>query len=267
MNGKNRCGWCGADPLYVAYHDEEWGVPVRDDRTLFEFLILEGAQAGLSWSTILNKRQGYRRLYDGFDPELVARYGETKVAELLTTRGKLKEARKEHELAVEAREAHLSPSHPIALKSRRLLDNFIRQHASVDEIERRLLDAVAAAEEAAHGGGGKGQDAVVAALQRLADHYKGSGRNADALLHLARALTLARALDAAGKGGDQVGGLLNAMSHIHYAAGRLAEAHTLLSEAVRRVVAQQERGEAVKPQQLEWLKGATKALRVIETEL
>ncbi len=81
---KERCGWCGTDELYVAYHDEEWGVPVWDDRTLFEFLILEGAQAGLSWSTILNKRMGYRRLYDGFDPELVAHYGEAKVAELLT---------------------------------------------------------------------------------------------------------------------------------------------------------------------------------------
>jgi DNA-3-methyladenine glycosylase I len=67
----------------VAYHDLEWGVPVRDDRTLFEFLVLEGAQAGLSWSTILKKREGYRRLYDGFDPERVARYDDAKVAELL----------------------------------------------------------------------------------------------------------------------------------------------------------------------------------------
>ena len=81
---KRRCGWCGSDPFYVAYHDLEWGVPVRDDRTLFEFLILEGAQAGLSWSTILNKREGYRRLYEGFDPGLVARYDDAKVAELLT---------------------------------------------------------------------------------------------------------------------------------------------------------------------------------------
>jgi DNA-3-methyladenine glycosylase I len=84
MAEKERCGWCGTDELYVAYHDEEWGVPVRDDRTLFEFLILEGAQAGLSWSTILNKRKGYRRLYDAFDPELVARYDDAKVAGLLT---------------------------------------------------------------------------------------------------------------------------------------------------------------------------------------
>ncbi|MGD8439537.1 MAG: DNA-3-methyladenine glycosylase I, partial [Holophagae bacterium] len=70
-------------PRYVAYHDHEWGVPVRDDRTLFEFLVLEGAQAGLAWSTILNKRDGYRRLYDGFDPDTVAGYDDAKLAELL----------------------------------------------------------------------------------------------------------------------------------------------------------------------------------------
>ncbi len=84
MVDKERCGWCGIDPVYVAYHDDDWGVPVRDDRTLFEFLILEGAQAGLSWSTILNKRAGYRRLYDDFDPQLVVRYDDAKVAELLS---------------------------------------------------------------------------------------------------------------------------------------------------------------------------------------
>lgn len=84
MSDPIRCGWCGTDDLYVRYHDEEWGVPVRDDRTLFEFLILEGAQAGLSWSTILNKREGYRRLYDGFDAKIVARYDDEKGAELLS---------------------------------------------------------------------------------------------------------------------------------------------------------------------------------------
>ena len=83
----NRCGWCGDDPLYVAYHDEEWGVPVYDDRTLFEFLILEGAQAGLSWSTILKKRAGYREAFDGFDPSKVARYDDRKTAELLANPG------------------------------------------------------------------------------------------------------------------------------------------------------------------------------------
>jgi len=67
-----RCGWCGTDPLYVAYHDEEWGVPVHDDRRLFEKLVLEGAQAGLSWITILRKREAYRRLYHGFDVQRVA---------------------------------------------------------------------------------------------------------------------------------------------------------------------------------------------------
>ena len=82
-----RCSWCGDDPLYVAYHDEEWGVPVYDDRTLFEFLILEGAQAGLSWSTILKKREGYRAAFDGFDPTIVARYDERKTAELLADPG------------------------------------------------------------------------------------------------------------------------------------------------------------------------------------
>ena len=87
MTDRTRCGWCGADPLYVAYHDDEWGVPVFDDQTLFEFLILEGAQAGLSWSTILNKREGYRRAFDGFDAARVALYDGTKIASLLTDPG------------------------------------------------------------------------------------------------------------------------------------------------------------------------------------
>ena len=81
---RTRCPWCGDDPLYVAYHDREWGVPVRDDRTLFEFLILEGAQAGLSWITILRKREGYRRAFDGFDPQRVARFDEVRILELLS---------------------------------------------------------------------------------------------------------------------------------------------------------------------------------------
>ena len=82
-----RCNWAGSEALYVAYHDEEWGVPVHDDRTLFEFLVLEGAQAGLSWSTILRKRENYRLAFDGFDPLIVAQYGEVKVAELLNNAG------------------------------------------------------------------------------------------------------------------------------------------------------------------------------------
>ncbi|HEY6078885.1 MAG TPA: DNA-3-methyladenine glycosylase I [Polyangiaceae bacterium] len=85
--GKPRCGWAGEDPTYVAYHDTEWGVPVRDDRTLFEFLVLEGAQAGLSWITILRKRDAYRKAFAGFDPEKVARFNAKKVEALLQDAG------------------------------------------------------------------------------------------------------------------------------------------------------------------------------------
>ena len=84
---RTRCEWAGDDPLYRQYHDREWGVPEHDDRALFELLILEGAQAGLSWITILRKRESYRRAFDGFDPERVARYGEEKVRALLADPG------------------------------------------------------------------------------------------------------------------------------------------------------------------------------------
>ena len=87
MSERTRCGWVNEDPLYVAYHDEEWGVPVRDDRRLFEMLVLEGAQAGLSWYTILKKRKAYRRAFDGFDPERVAHYDDDKIASLLQDPG------------------------------------------------------------------------------------------------------------------------------------------------------------------------------------
>ena len=83
-----RCAWVPAgDPLYTAYHDEEWGRPVRDDRRLFEMLTLEGAQAGLSWITILKRREGYRRAFDGFDPERIARYGEQDLDRLMGDAG------------------------------------------------------------------------------------------------------------------------------------------------------------------------------------
>src|SRR6266481_3964837 len=81
-----RCGWAKGD-LYIRYHDEEWGVPVHDDRTLFEFLILEGAQAGLSWDTILKKREHYRKVFDNFDPKKVARYDSREVKKLLADPG------------------------------------------------------------------------------------------------------------------------------------------------------------------------------------
>jgi len=85
--GTTRCSWCGSDPLYRAYHDEQWGVPVSGERELFEMLVLEGAQAGLSWLTILRKREGYRRAFDDFDPGKVARYGAPQVARLLADPG------------------------------------------------------------------------------------------------------------------------------------------------------------------------------------
>jgi DNA-3-methyladenine glycosylase I len=84
---RERCAWSGTDPLFIAYHDEEWGVPIHDDRVLFEFLVLEGAQAGLSWRTILRKRDAYRRAFDRFDPRKVARYEKRKVAALLKDAG------------------------------------------------------------------------------------------------------------------------------------------------------------------------------------
>lgn len=79
----SRCPWCGDDPLYVRYHDDEWGVPVHDDRKLFEMLILEGTQAGLSWITVLRKRESYREALEDFDPEVVAGYGRRKINALM----------------------------------------------------------------------------------------------------------------------------------------------------------------------------------------
>ena len=87
LSKKKRCPWSGTDPLFVAYHDQEWGVPVHDDRLLFEFLVLEGAQAGLSWITILRKRDAYRRAFDRFEPRKVARYDKRKVEALLADAG------------------------------------------------------------------------------------------------------------------------------------------------------------------------------------
>jgi len=90
----NRCSWCGDDELYIKYHDEEWGVPVHDAQKHFEFLVLESAQAGLSWITILNKRENYRKAYDGFDPIKVAEYGEEKIEELMNNSGIIRNRRK-----------------------------------------------------------------------------------------------------------------------------------------------------------------------------
>ena len=91
---KRRCPWADTDPLYRAYHDTEWGTPVHDDRKLFEFLILEGAQAGLSWLTILRKRENYREAFDHFDPRKVASYDSRKIEELLRKPGIVRNRRK-----------------------------------------------------------------------------------------------------------------------------------------------------------------------------
>lgn len=87
MTKKIRCYWCLSDPLYIKYHDEEWGIPIHDDKKLFEFLILEGAQAGLSWLTVLRKRENYRKAFDNFDFKKIAKYDEKKVEELLGNEG------------------------------------------------------------------------------------------------------------------------------------------------------------------------------------
>lgn len=87
MPAKRRCAWAGTDPLMIAYHDKEWGRPVHDDRTHFEFLILEGAQAGLSWSTILHKREGYRKAFAGFDPRKVAKFTAAQQKKLMLNPG------------------------------------------------------------------------------------------------------------------------------------------------------------------------------------
>ena len=86
-DGKARCGWVSDDPLYQQYHDREWGRPIKDDRALFELLTLEGCQAGLSWITVLRKREHYRKVYDGFDPNKVARYTPAKLGKLLADPG------------------------------------------------------------------------------------------------------------------------------------------------------------------------------------
>src|SRR5436190_3590690 len=99
---KRRCAWA-RNPLAIAYHDKEWGVPVRNDRTLFEFLILEGAQAGLSWDTVLAKRQHYRKVFDGFDPAKVARYGAKRKAKLMLDAGIIRNRLKIEPAVVNAR--------------------------------------------------------------------------------------------------------------------------------------------------------------------
>ncbi|GMO47469.1 MAG: DNA-3-methyladenine glycosylase I [Termitinemataceae bacterium] len=94
MSEKIRCTWCSGDPLYTKYHDEEWGVPIHDSQKLFEFLILEGAQAGLSWITILRRREAYREAYDNFDPKKIARWSEAHIEKLMQDKRIIRNRRK-----------------------------------------------------------------------------------------------------------------------------------------------------------------------------
>ncbi|MGH1471832.1 MAG: DNA-3-methyladenine glycosylase I [Cellvibrionaceae bacterium] len=103
----NRCSWCHGDELYETYHDTEWGVPLYDDKKLFEFLLLEGAQAGLSWITVLKKREGYREAYDNFNPEKIARYSEKKIEKLLQNPNIIRNRLKVHS-AVKNAQAYLN---------------------------------------------------------------------------------------------------------------------------------------------------------------
>lgn len=121
---RERCAWCGKDPLYVAYHDEEWGVPVKDDRTHFEFLTLESAQAGLSWITILRKRENYRAAFAGFDPELVARFTPRRIERLLGDPGIVR-----HRAKIEA-----------AVNNARCFLEVVEKHGSFDAYSWKFVD-------------------------------------------------------------------------------------------------------------------------------
>jgi DNA-3-methyladenine glycosylase I len=99
----HRCGWSISDPIYIDYHDKEWGTPIHDDQTLFEFLILEGAQAGLSWLTVLRKRANYRLAFDQFDPQKVANYDPEKVEQLMANAGIIRNRRKIEAAIINAR--------------------------------------------------------------------------------------------------------------------------------------------------------------------
>ena len=146
-----RCAWCGTDPLYVAYHDREWGVPVHDDTRLFEMLTLEGAQAGLSWLTILRKREGYRRAFAGFDIAAVARFGDRDVerlmgdAAIVRNRLKIAAAPRNARAALEIRERHGS----LAAFLWRYVDGTPRQNAwpSLAEVPVRTPESDAMARD------------------------------------------------------------------------------------------------------------------------
>jgi DNA-3-methyladenine glycosylase I len=131
-DGKLRCAWCPPDPLYVAYHDTEWGVPVRDDQRLFEMLCLEGAQAGLSWITVLRKREAYRAAFDNFDAEKMARYDAARRRRLLKNPGIIRNRLKVEAFSANAR-AYLE------IRAREPFSDYIWQFTGGKVLRRRPL--------------------------------------------------------------------------------------------------------------------------------
>ncbi len=130
---KPRCSWCGEDPLYIQYHDEEWGVPVHDDRKLFEMLLLEGFQAGLSWITILRKRENFRKAFRGFDPEKIARFTQRDVERLMLDAGIVRN-RLKIEGSVQSAKAYLA-----VRKEFGSFDRFIWQFTDQNQMSKELL--------------------------------------------------------------------------------------------------------------------------------
>jgi DNA-3-methyladenine glycosylase I len=126
-----RCGWCGTDPLYMAYHDEEWGVPERDPRALWEKLVLDGFQAGLAWITILRKREGFRTAFAGFDPGVIARWGEPEVARLLGDAGIVR-----HRGKIEATIGNARAF--LAVEEREGFDAFLWKHVGGAPLQNRF---------------------------------------------------------------------------------------------------------------------------------
>ena len=161
-DGRLRCAWCTADPLYLAYHDTEWGVPVHDDRRLFEMLCLEGAQAGLSWLTILRKREGYRLAFDGFDAEKMAGYGAAKRRRLLQDPAIVRNRLKVEAFIANAR-AYLE-----IRDSRGSFDGYIWQFTGGKSLRRRPLYLGGIAQSTAH------SDAMSKDLKRRGFRFVGS---------------------------------------------------------------------------------------------
>lgn len=157
-----RCPWCEGSDLYRHYHDTEWGVPLRDDRPLFELLILEGAQAGLSWSTVLNKREHYRIVFDAFDPEIIARYDEKKVNALLKDPGIIRNKLKVAATIGNAK-AYLS-----LIKEGQTFNDFVWQFVDHKPIQNNRLSLADVPTKTAE------SDALSKALQKFGFKFVGS---------------------------------------------------------------------------------------------